>query len=946
MGVDGTKKGSDPQDRIKALRDDRNRLRDEIRRLREVSDATKARLSERVEHLVAERESARAGRDKAIEERTGAQSARDRAIGERDSARTANNNALADRDAARVSRDEAIDERNAARAARRSAVAERDAAREKTEVERDRRQEALEQRDAARIARDKAIAERDAARRSRDQAVQEQKTALQTRQEEIHSRREALTTERQEGEAIRERLVAERDAARLAASQLRLERNRLRSLYPTQTHRTLTSLMPMSAVQSAFAMNQSLEDRLLSLAEAFLVAGDTRGLRRLGVDLLSINELRTTATKVLALSGVAESEASNIPWHHLGGSVTAHIQHARVELSGGSASAASQILRRIEDEPASPSERRDLANHLQLIDRLSSRRPADPEQHAFLVIDSRSCDPRTNSVNPSRVIESVCQLLVTLQSGARPPTDSWVKARELLRKPESLSSSAAPLQLISSVDAWLSQGAQRGNSWTLVSREMTLPNFDGRHNSQEAALFPRATNPLFFGLRIENESVLDDPATLEALRLAQPVACADAETARAVLQRGVSALVSDSILDIAIRWLEPRSAHALADLATDRSFSMPSNIDGFEKELLGVVSALGERTPNIGAPDPAAPEKEVIGAAIAEAIQTALTTMEVGAVYETWRTAVSGVPVVKFSQDDSKNAARPVRVESPSVHGSAPTDVPAIEIAIACDKELEWAIPNLLGSIDRHSQQPVRVHALGRNLSDPLLRALHRQLERTTIMHYDMSTVDFGQVRLGSGITESTMDRLALTEFLDHTVSRVIYLDIDVLVRGDLSPLFNLDLNGMALASRTIPFMPWRYGFELLRHRQQDLDVSSAELLSAKVRTLHDAMTFSVFNAGVLLLDLDELRRQRFWHHIHDWGTRFKLNDQDILNFFVGPRRVNLDASFHHIPWHDPVLGDAPVIVHYPGRRKPWNDSTLLWSDEWSSFAPDGPAVS
>ena len=105
----------------------------------------------------------------------------------------------------------------------------------------------------------------------------------------------------------------------------------------------------------------------------------------------------------------------------------------------------------------------------------------------------------------------------------------------------------------------------------------------------------------------------------------------------------------------------------------------------------------------------------------------------------------------------------------------------------------------------------------------------------------------FRGATLGPGESHMTYCRILLPHLLD--VPRLIYLDCDVLVFRDLSELFDLDLSpGKVLAA-----------------------VRDSETLSLAEDspTIADAMGLpaegAYFNCGVMLMNLDELRKQHFF---------------------------------------------------------------------------------
>ncbi|RRK09651.1 glycosyltransferase family 8 protein [Lactiplantibacillus garii] len=163
--------------------------------------------------------------------------------------------------------------------------------------------------------------------------------------------------------------------------------------------------------------------------------------------------------------------------------------------------------------------------------------------------------------------------------------------------------------------------------------------------------------------------------------------------------------------------------------------------------------------------------------------------------------------------------------------------------------------------------------------------------------------------------------RLLCGQVLPADVHRVIYLDPDILVINDVTPLWELDLQGNMLAAAA--------------HRGVTKLVDSVNQIRLGTNT-------SYFNSGVLVIDVDQARRNIHLNDItaaiaayHDYLI---LPDQDILNFLYGESILEIDEEVwnydtrkylvyqtrtlteHDIHW---VMSHT-VLLHYCGTPKPW----------------------
>ena len=159
--------------------------------------------------------------------------------------------------------------------------------------------------------------------------------------------------------------------------------------------------------------------------------------------------------------------------------------------------------------------------------------------------------------------------------------------------------------------------------------------------------------------------------------------------------------------------------------------------------------------------------------------------------------------------------------------------------------------------------------------------------------------------------------RLLLPELLPETVRRYLYLDADVLVEGDLQPLFGLGMGGAPIAA-----VRDRYNATI--GAQGGIPGSSPSL---------DAGT-PYFNAGVLLVDRAEWTRRgitdRCVEYLECNREALRFGDQDSLNVACAGAWLEVPNKWNYQGWR-PDPGQVEVrpedvrITHYLGRRKPWH---------------------
>ncbi len=177
-----------------------------------------------------------------------------------------------------------------------------------------------------------------------------------------------------------------------------------------------------------------------------------------------------------------------------------------------------------------------------------------------------------------------------------------------------------------------------------------------------------------------------------------------------------------------------------------------------------------------------------------------------------------------------------------------------------------------------------------------------------------------------------------LAELLPANLGKVIYLDCDLFVRGNLCQLWKEDIGeNYVLAVQDI-FSPL---------------VSSPNALGS-YKQLGIPSDYKYFNSGVLVINLKKWRENgiisqavqyiRNYHHLD------QLHDQDVLNaIFAGhwgelDLRWNVTPGIHHYasceesPFSEEVFASLfsdPYIVHYTTGAKPWSTSKTGFGDSF-----------
>lgn len=180
---------------------------------------------------------------------------------------------------------------------------------------------------------------------------------------------------------------------------------------------------------------------------------------------------------------------------------------------------------------------------------------------------------------------------------------------------------------------------------------------------------------------------------------------------------------------------------------------------------------------------------------------------------------------------------------------------------------------------------------------------------------------------------------------------KVLYLDSDLIVRGDIARLFDTDLSDDLLAAAVdVDYLG-------------NLNMPDGRRMTYSKEVLGLKDPYGYFQAGVLVLNVGELRKL---HASAEWldiasDPSFIYNDQDILNAHCQGRVHYLENAWNvmndcdgriaKIFSHAPAdVFDAfkaayasPLVIHYAGFEKPWKPGHCDLREEYFAYARETP---
>lgn len=156
--------------------------------------------------------------------------------------------------------------------------------------------------------------------------------------------------------------------------------------------------------------------------------------------------------------------------------------------------------------------------------------------------------------------------------------------------------------------------------------------------------------------------------------------------------------------------------------------------------------------------------------------------------------------------------------------------------------------------------------------------------------------------------------------------NKALYLDCDIVLLRDVAELFNIDL-----------------GDNLVGGAPDDV-IQTIEVFQEYVEKVVGVADYkNYFNAGVLLMNLDELRKYNFQEKfLYSLETiRFSVaQDQDYLNRLCKGRVKIIDKNWNRMPISNIEADEKDLkLIHYNLAFKPWHFEDILYQDYFWKYA-------
>jgi len=242
-----------------------------------------------------------------------------------------------------------------------------------------------------------------------------------------------------------------------------------------------------------------------------------------------------------------------------------------------------------------------------------------------------------------------------------------------------------------------------------------------------------------------------------------------------------------------------------------------------------------------------------------------------------------------------------------------------IPVFLASDDNYAPFLATTMYSILQNTKSFIDFYILDGGISKISKDKIVRSLENFTnksLTYFDMSKCGLERFPNLKHYSLNTFSRYFIPDLVP-AIDKAIYMDVDIIVKGDVAELYHIDLGDYPLGAVLEDFYEGNY-----------------KTLKQKVYPAYNGGD-KYFNAGVLLLNIKNIRENKTMDKAVqltiDLFDKLNCPDQDVFNILFENNFKILDYKYNFMPDHlkfikqkhpDLVLPE-PVIIHYTG-PKPW----------------------
>ena len=237
-----------------------------------------------------------------------------------------------------------------------------------------------------------------------------------------------------------------------------------------------------------------------------------------------------------------------------------------------------------------------------------------------------------------------------------------------------------------------------------------------------------------------------------------------------------------------------------------------------------------------------------------------------------------------------------------------------MNILISINKAYLDAAEVMLTSLANKANDKIDVYLLNKDISQEDIVKFSNKLEKRNIFLNTVSVTNsfLDELPTPYPFSKEIYYRLVAQFVLPKELDRILWLDSDILILNDITNFYEQDFEGNYI----VACPDANYDTPGITKIKNNIGLTAEHIY---------------FNSGVLLLNLDALRKNTTLNDIKNCAPqlkdKFKYPDQDILNvLYHGKVKYADHTIYNYQAFHSKknICLDNVAILHYVGHRKPW----------------------
>ena len=246
-----------------------------------------------------------------------------------------------------------------------------------------------------------------------------------------------------------------------------------------------------------------------------------------------------------------------------------------------------------------------------------------------------------------------------------------------------------------------------------------------------------------------------------------------------------------------------------------------------------------------------------------------------------------------------------------------------IHIACAADnKYVQHTGVMLVSLFENNKSNSIHIHFFSANFNDENKTLIENIIKEygQKFTYYQLDEEIFKGCYISHHVSYATYYRVVIPQIIEPEITKLIYLDTDIIVCKNLLEFWNTDIGNKVLGAIREPSFTEYDRINILPENEY-------------------------FNAGILIMNIVEWRKQNLTPTIFSYiklhQSKLTFWDQDALNANLSeqwlklPPKWNQQSAIFEMPhnkllevYSEEELTEAindPCIIHYTGSSKPWD---------------------